>query len=118
MSKPYMKQPCPHCPYVTTTKPFLHPERALELAEHAERSIYSEFPCHQTTESDDEGDSQRVSASKECAGFLALQNNAHGETQYDRAGFEVSLKHPVYEDSGSMYEAYLEQWESNRNKLS
>jgi hypothetical protein len=100
----FMKKPCEHCPYREDIKPFLHPERGSELA-FAAQNRYQSFPCHKTTESDDEGmECQVVAHTKVCAGFLSLQHNENGRTAYDEDGFEPSPL--VYETSYDMSDAY------------
>lgn len=102
MSNYFMKEPCAHCPYRRDVKPFLTPERGEELAYHA-TNPYNSFPCHKTTESDDEsGDTYRTSKSLECAGFMALQANETDCSLPD--GFIPSDK--VYGDTWEMIEAY------------
>lgn len=53
MNDHFMKQPCKHCPFRMDVKPFLTPERGIELAYHAQNP-YNSFPCHKTTVSDEE----------------------------------------------------------------
>lgn len=101
----YMREPCKHCPFRRDVKPFLHPERGTELAYHA-GNPYNTFPCHKTTESDEESDySYRTSKSLECAGFMALQHNETGCQLPD--GFISSDK--VYGDSWEMIDSYENQ---------
>jgi hypothetical protein len=103
----FMKKPCEHCPYRKDVKPFLHRERGEELAFIAQNR-YQSFPCHKTTESDDsdesEGEMLVTAKSKMCAGFLSLQHNENGRTDYDADGFEPSPL--VYETSYEMADAY------------
>lgn len=73
-----MKTPCKHCPYRHDVKPFVTQERHEELAYHASNP-YNSFPCHKTTEYDDDTDDMEVvETSKECAGFMALQHFENG----------------------------------------
>ena len=109
MSDHFMKTPCKDCPFRIDKRPFLHPERAYEIASHASNP-YNSFPCHKTTESVDvdDGGTDRVcaEASKECAGFLTMR-----ATESERGlpdGFEPSFK-LVYESSHSMEHYYQEQ---------
>lgn len=99
----YMKQPCIHCPFRYDVKPFLTAERGEELAYHAENP-YNSFPCHKTTECDDDGDTYAGEESKECAGFMAMQHFITGCELPD--GFEPSDK--VYTDTWEMIDAYEE----------
>ena len=97
----YMEKPCQHCPYRTDVKPFLTPERGEELA-YITTNKYSSFPCHKTTEHDDDGNGYAVSTSKQCAGFLTLQAQNGEETYED---FKPSWE-MVYIDPGEMAWAY------------
>jgi hypothetical protein len=103
MENYFMKEPCKHCPYRHDVVPFLHPERGIELAYHAQNP-YNSFPCHKTTESDDnEGYSYRTAKSLECAGFLSLQINEGGSCP---DGFTPSDK--AYGCADDMIYAYEE----------
>lgn len=110
MSEDFMKSPCKHCPFRNDVTPFLHPERAEEIA-YAAQNRYSEFQCHKTLEYDEDGEDLEVRArSKMCAGFLAMQINEGGVDQPE--GFEIPAN--VYSDSNEMIEAY--DWEWNKKK--
>lgn len=108
----FMKHPCKHCPFRNDVTPFLHPERAEELA-YASENPYSSFPCHKTTESDDEGDnSYATENSKECAGFLTLRAQS-GENI--PKGFKPSWE-ICYSDPYEMADAYEIQWRKTHKK--
>lgn len=108
----YRKKPCSQCPFRRDVKPFLHPERAEEIADAASNP-YNSFPCHKTLEhgEDDEGSYTYAGAeSQECAGFLTLRANELGEESHGIPdGFEPSYK-LVYIDSWDMVGAYDEAW--------
>lgn len=109
----FMKVPCKHCPFRSDVKPFLHPERAEQLAYSAENP-YNSFPCHKTTEYDEDsedGDMYITEDSKECAGFLTLRAQC-GEDVPE--GFEPSYE-IVYTDPYAMADAYLIEWEKETN---
>lgn len=100
----FMKKPCAHCPYRNDVKPFLTPERGEELAYHTQNP-YNSFPCHKTTEADDESDDGEMLVtedSKECAGFLTLQCQ---EGKNPPEGFEPAWD-IVYMDIYEMMDAY------------
>lgn len=110
----FMSAPCQHCPFRRDVKPFLHPERAEEIALTAE-SMGGSFICHKTLERDeDEGELLAGENSKECAGALYMKKMAQGATYYDDEGFEPKADWDCYEDSYEMHEAYQEEWESKR----
>jgi hypothetical protein len=102
----FMKKPCEHCPYRRDVKPYLTPERGEELAYHAQNP-YNSFPCHKTTEHDDDsedGEMLVTERSKECAGFLTLMANECGE---DRVPKDFTPSYDVcYTDSFEMAQVY------------
>lgn len=102
----YMKEPCKHCPFRNDVTPFLHPDRAADLA-YSAQNPYSDFPCHKTTEPDEDGDEMlRTERSKECAGFLTLRAQA-GEDVPN--GFVPSWD-ICYIDEFDMIQAYEHEW--------
>jgi hypothetical protein len=108
----FMKKPCQHCPFRRDVKPFLHPERAWEIASVAENP-YSSFPCHKTTEHDEDGDESFLvdrGSEKECAGMLTIRANELGEESLPE-GFKPSFD-LVYTDAYEMECTYEEAWES------
>lgn len=99
----FMKKPCKHCPFRRDVKPFLRPERGEELAYHAQNP-YNSFPCHKTTEADDESDESFCNEeTKECAGFMTLQYIENDNNLPD--GFEPDYDN-VYGDIYEMIDAY------------
>ena len=115
MAKDYMPKPCPRCPYRRDVTPYLHPERAEELA-YICQNPYSSFYCHETTESDDDsedGEMLVVETTKICAGFLSLQHHELESTWYDDEGFTAS--EDVYWDVYAMIEAYEYEWEKTHD---
>jgi len=112
----YMKKPCEHCPFRVDVTPFLHPDRASDLAYSAENP-YSSFPCHKTLEDNEDYDDECedsliiTEASKECAGFLTLR--ARETSQGIPDGFEPDWD-GVYENEWHMSEAYQDEWDKAR----
>lgn len=100
----YMKQPCKHCPFRHDVKPFLTPERGEELA-YAAINQYNSFPCHKTTEHDEDGDAFCTEETKECAGFMTLQHNETGCSLPD----DFTPSELVYTDTWDMIDAYNHQ---------
>ena len=108
----FVKKPCKTCPFRNDVKPFLHPERAAEIAFSA-ANPYSDFLCHNTFEYDGDEDHQGrptgdFSKSKTCAGFLTLRAQ-EGEDVPD--GLEPSWE-LCYTDSWEMVDAYEQEWEN------
>ncbi len=106
----YMKKPCAHCPFRRDVRPYLRPERAVDIA-HSALNPYSDFSCHKTTESDEEsGERYATNASKTCAGFLTMR------ASYDNAevpnGFTPAWG-ICYTDTWEMEECYSDSeiWE-------
>lgn len=107
----FMKSPCKHCPFRNDITPFLHPDRAYEIAAHASNP-YNTFPCHKTTESDDEsGECYATNESKECAGFLTIR--ARETSDGIPEGF-VPAWDIIYEDAWDMEDAYAQEWNKQR----
>ena len=108
----FVKKPCNKCPFRTDVKPFLHPDRAYEIAISA-YSPYDDFHCHKTIEHDENGDGYSTDKSKLCAGWLTMKA---GET--DRGvpkGFEPSWEN-IYENPHDMADTYREQWDKERKR--
>ncbi len=104
----FVKKPCKHCPFRNDVTPFLHPDRAAEIA-YAAENPYSDFPCHKTTEyNEDTEDLEYTDRSLTCAGFLTLRAQS-GEDIPE--GFEPSWE-IIYTDPYEMVQAYEEQWEN------
>ena len=100
----YSKKPCQQCPFRHDVKPFLTPERGEELAFTAQ-NLWATFPCHKTTDSDDDG-TYCTASTKECAGFLTLRANELGE-EYMPEGFKPSYD-VVYSESYELVDSYHE----------
>jgi len=106
----FMKVPCKHCPFRSDIKPYLHPNRAKEIAYAALRP-YSSFACHKTTKYNEYLDDQECTAdSKECAGFLTLRAQSGQEIPH---GF-TPLWELCYTDASEMVDAYEGQWNNKR----
>lgn len=104
----FVKVPCKDCPFRNDVTPFLHPRRAMELA-YAASNPYSDFPCHKTTEADDEtGECYATDKSLTCAGFLTLRAQEGEDTP---EGFTPSWD-IIYTDAHEMIDAYEQEWES------
>ena len=103
----FVKVPCKHCPFRRDVTPFLHPDRAAEIASVA-LNPYSSVTCHKTLEFDEEtGEPCLTDKSLECAGMLSLRaNEGYGIPN----GFEPSEL--VYNDWYEMVDAYQEEWDS------
>ena len=102
LDKDICAKPCKHCPFRKDVKPFLEPERGAEIAVGAYNK-YNYFPCHKTTEADEESDAMHVTEkSKECAGFLTLQIKEGGRKIPE--GFKPSEL--IYESVDEMCSAY------------
>ena len=105
----YVKKPCKHCPFRRDVTPFLHPDRAAEIA-YSASNRYSEFPCHKTLEYED-GEGMRTEITKTCAGFLSMQINDGGAPEPEGYVWPGN----VYSDALEMTQAYEEEWNSRRH---
>lgn len=104
----FIKKPCQHCPFRHDVKPFLTPARGEELATAACHP-YHTFPCHKTTESDDDGDPVFSSGEKQCAGFLTLKAaELEEEAVYECSDGFVPSYDIVYDSADDMIDAYEE----------
>lgn len=106
----FCKKPCKNCPFRNDVKPYIHPERAEEIA-YSAQNPYNDFPCHKTFEflddEDFEGNSLAdLSNSKTCAGFLTLRAQSGMEVP---EGFEPSWL-ICYTDELDMIQAHEEAW--------
>lgn len=103
----FIKKPCKHCPFRIDVKPFLHPDRAEEIA-YSTQNPYANFPCHKTIEHDeDSGEGFEVESSKTCAGFLTMRAQQGEEIP---EGFEPDWE-GCYTEPFEMSDAYREEWE-------
>lgn len=107
--------PCDNCPFRYDVKPFIHPERAEEIA-------YSEgeFACHKTTVSNDNdedgGTLKATEKSLHCAGFLIMREKSERPSQmmriaerfgdYDRRKLDMDA--PVYGCQQEMIDAHYD----------
>lgn len=111
MGGPYsLKRPCAKCPFRTDVKPYLTRARVREI----ERSLVrSEFPCHETTEHDDEGEHLPTSKEVHCAGALILLEKLEQPSQMMRIAErlrmydarQLDMDAPVFESFEDMVKA-------------
>lgn len=107
-----MKKACDQCPFRKDVAPFLHPERASEIANHT-WNPYNTFPCHKTLEYDNNEDELcTTEKSKQCAGFITLGIAQFKRTNYPEfiPDFEI-----IYPSIQSMEEAYQDDWDGKRS---
>lgn len=107
----FVKKPCKHCPFRVDVTPFLHPARAMDIA-YISENPYSSFTCHNTLESNDDGESVIGGNSLECAGMLTMRAQYLGEESLPE-GFDPSYR-MCYVDPLEMYQAYEEEWNKKR----
>lgn len=112
----FVKKACAHCPFRRDVKPFLHPERAEDIA-YSAQNAYSEFHCHKTVDYDDdesEGEGLLTSQSLICAGFLEMQINEAGIDRPE--GFPEQDN--VYCEANDMIWEYEHEWDKRYAKVS
>jgi hypothetical protein len=110
MSEEFIKVPCKQCPFRNDVRPYLHPDRAYEIASAAENR-FNTFYCHKTL-GDDGEDTTIEQESKMCAGFLTMMAQ-NGDDLPD--GFEPSWD-VCYVDKHDMLQAYETEWYKNRKR--
>jgi hypothetical protein len=113
----FIKKPCKNCPFRNNIKPYLHPDRAAEIA-YAASNPYSNFTCHSTIEYDGDEDHQGrptgdFSGALTCAGFLTMRAQ-EGEDVPE--GFEPSWN-ICYIDNYEMIDAYEKEWDKKNSSL-
>lgn len=105
----YRRKPCAKCPFRRDVKPYLHPDRAAEIA-YASENPYSDFTCHETVDYSDSEDGEGMVTEKSltCAGFKAMQHNYCGsDDEYEWPG-------DVYCEPDEMVSAYEDAWAEKR----
>lgn len=108
----HMKAPCAHCPFRNDLTPFLHPDRADEIATLS-TNRFADFLCHKTVEhNEDDGEAEPIPDSKTCAGFLAMQINEAGVLEPEGWVWPNN----VYVDPMDMYQAYKAAWDDKTQK--
>ena len=110
----FIKKPCKHCPFRNDVKPFLHPDRAADIA-FSSQNPYNDFPCHKTTEcNENSGNMEYIDSTKTCAGFLTLR--AQNDESSVPKDF-VPAWHICYSDPYEMWQAYEEEWHRTHKKI-
>lgn len=105
-----LHKPCGNCPFRNDRAGYLNPARVTEIGEALVRS---EFPCHKTTVSTDDGQSAVTPESKHCAGALILLEKTNRPSQmmriserfgmYDRRKLDMDA--PVFDSFAEMRNA-------------
>lgn len=113
MSQYKLTTPCDNCPFRTDVKPYLTSDRVDEIGDSLARST---FPCHKTTEFDDEGEAHETDKTQHCAGALIMLEKMGQPSQmmriaerigiYDRR--KLNMDAPVFDDIGEMMDAQNE----------
>lgn len=101
--------PCDNCPFRNDIRPFITAERVEEIFGNA-------FPCHKTTQHDDEGEHIVTNREQHCAGSLILHEKMKQPhqmmrimeriNQYDYKKLDMTA--PVYHDLEEMLAAHEE----------
>jgi len=109
--RPYgLTKPCAKCPFRKDITPYLRKARVREI----ERSLArAEFPCHQTTKHDDEGEQVRTGGEVHCAGALILLEKLNRPSQMmrisERLGMydasKLDMDAPVFDSFRDMVKA-------------
>lgn len=87
-------RPCPHCPFRIDIDGYLRPGRAIEIAQSLASG--SMFPCHETTEWDEEDEEMFASKdSIQCAGALILMEKVETPNQMARMAERFGFYDPA-----------------------
>jgi hypothetical protein len=105
--KPYgMTTPCAKCPFRNDIRPYLTSDRVREI-EHS--LLRAEFPCHTTTEHDDEGECVPTGNEIHCAGALILMEKEQRSGQMMRIAERLGMYDPTKLDMGApVYNSFKE----------
>ncbi len=111
-----LTKPCSSCPFRADIKPFLTPDRAVEITDSIFRHQQS-FPCHHTMVCDGEEGLTTGPNSEHCAGAMIMLEKMGYPNQmmriserlgaYDRTKLDMDA--PVFDDVEDMVEAHEEQ---------
>lgn len=87
-------RPCPQCPFRTDVGAYLRGDRAVEIAQSLARG--ADFPCHKTTVTDPDDESQRAATgeSQFCAGALIALERSDAPNQAMRFAERLGLYDP------------------------
>lgn len=114
--KPYgLTTPCSNCPFRTDITPYLMPGRVREIERSLDRC---EFPCHKTTEHDEDGDVRRSDKEMHCAGALILMEKEGRSSQMmrisERLGMydhrKLDMAAPVFDTFEAMEKAQKDRY--------
>lgn len=124
MSKgPYsMTTPCSNCPFRNDVKPYIREDRVREIEDSLARG---EFPCHKTTEpdeDDEDGGRRATDDSIHCAGALILMVKEDRSSQMMRISHrlgmfdpeKLDMDAPIYDSFDEMADAAAEIEDQNR----
>src|ERR1700735_3121890 len=105
-----LRRPCANCPFRNDIRPFIRSYRVEEI-------VRGEFPCHKTTEFDDEQELVNRDGEHHCAGQLIMLEKMEQPHQmmricerlglYDRT--KLDMTSPVYEDVSEMLQAHEDE---------
>lgn len=96
-----LRGPCVKCPFRFDIDGYLREERVYEITDALWAGY--EFPCHCTTEVDEENESECVAteASEHCAGaMIFLVKHGRRFSDYDLRRLDMSA--PVFDDADDM----------------
>lgn len=99
-----MTKPCPKCPFRTDVPAYLNGPRAQEIV-HSIVGQQQQFPCHQTTEHDDDSEYVPGDGEQHCAGAMILLEKIEQPNQLmrisERCGIydanKLDMTQPVFD---------------------
>ena len=103
-----LKRPCRDCPFLKS----MHFGLGRERAEGIVHAITDQgwFPCHKTTQSDDEGMRAITNKSQACAGALIIAEKTDRKGSGMQIGFRLGIYDPTRLDLDAPVFDNFEQW--------
>lgn len=108
-----LTKPCKDCPFRTDNGFILRNDRVEEICESLE-VFQQSFPCHKTTQHDDDGETIPQDGEIHCAGALIMLEHMQAPNQmmriaerlgmYDRRTLDMEA--PVFSNTDEMMDAY------------
>lgn len=99
-----LETPCANCPFRSDVKPFIRPERAVELV-----GVPS-FPCHKTVDYRNSSSGEVTEQSQMCAGYMILHENENSPTQMMRIAERLGVYDPENLDPDAQVYASFEDF--------
>jgi hypothetical protein len=114
MNRYSLTSPCPNCPFRNDIPPFLTRSRVREIQTSL---IQSEFPCHKTTDFDDEGEPRTSGREQHCAGALILLEKIGRPSQMMRISERLGMyDHSKLKMDAPVFDSFREMETAQRSR--